>query len=131
MKTLIAFVIAIATLASAGSAFAAPAKNFAPHKSVASGHVARKNLVIQRRCMWPRIHVRWEWVKLRYAGYRKIKYLGTKTFWPRCAKFLYFSACKGTYRYKVIVRYIRFQRYVIVLNKGYCFGYRRPLALRK
>lgn len=131
MKTLIAFVFAIATLASAGSAFAAPAKGAVQERTVASAHVARKNLVLHRRCVWPRIHVRWEWVKLRHAGYRKIKYLGTKTFWPRCAKFFYFSACKGIYRYKVIVRYIRFQRYVIALNQGYCFGYRRPLALRK
>jgi len=128
MKTLIAIAVAGATLASAGAAIAAPGTANPVIKSnvelaASARPQARRNkhLTIRPYCGWPRIHVRWEWVKLHQAGYRKVRYQGTKVFLPRCAKFLYFSACHGIKRYKVIVRFIRSTRYVIALRQGYCF----------
>jgi hypothetical protein len=133
MKTMIALALAGATLAATGGALATPGTANAELantqlKVTVSPQISRKRLV--RRCIWPRTHARWEWVKVRQAGYRNVRYLGTKVFLPRCAKFYYFAACQGIKRYKIIVRYIRFSRYVIVLRNGYCLRRIHPRALK-
>jgi len=118
MKTLIALALAGATLAAAGGASAAPGAGNAEFKSPVRPHVGRKVLV--NRCHWPRISVRRETMKLRLAGYRNVSYNGTRTFLPRCAKFLSFTACKRHKRYKLTVRFIQGTRYVIVQRNGFC-----------
>ena len=133
MKTLIALAVAGVTLASTGGALANSQSVSTPSVSPATELAATaipqarpKHLTIRPNCGWPRIHVRWEYVKLGQAGYRKIRYIGTKVFLPRCAKFLYFSACNGHRKYKVIVRFIRSTRYVIALRQGHCFHRIKP-----
>jgi hypothetical protein len=118
MKTLIALALAGATLAAAGGASAASNGGNAGLKSLIRPQVARTHLV--NRCLFPRVNIRGETVKLRLAGYSHVHYLNTKTFRPRCATFVYFSACKGGKRYKIIVRYIRGTRFVIVQRNGSC-----------
>ncbi len=82
--------------------------------------VRRPNFELARRCVWPRVSIRLEMRRLRHAGYRNIHYVGRRVFRPRCALFVEFNACRGLTRYRVIVRYIRFQRFVIALNRGRC-----------
>jgi hypothetical protein len=118
MKTLIALALAGATLAAAGGASAAPGAGNAEFKSPVRPHAGPNVLV--NRCHLPRISVRREARKLRFAGFRRIRYQSTRTFRPRCAKFVIFSACKQHRRYKVIVRFIRGTRYVIVQRNGFC-----------
>ncbi len=130
MKTLIALALAGATLAATGGALATPGTATTEVKLTKAPQISRKRLVIRRICIWPRTHARWEYVRVRHAGYSNVRYLGTKTFLPRCAKCYYFSACRGFKRYKIIVRYIRFSRYVIVLRNGYCLRRIHPRALK-
>lgn len=130
MKTLIAIAVVGATLAAAGGAVAGSGKLDAPMSPIASPQAGAKKFVAPRRCMWPRISVHQEKAKLSLAGYYKIKYVGTKVHLSRCAKFLYFSACKGITRYRLIVRYIKFQRYVIVGPQGKCFAIIKPGAFK-
>lgn len=118
MKTLIALALAGATLAAAGGASAAPNSGNAEFKSPVRPQVGRNILV--NRCHWPRISVRREIRKLRFAGYRNISYNGTHTFLPRCAKFLTFTACQGRKRFKLTVRFLHGTRYVIVQRNGFC-----------
>ena len=72
MKTLIALALAGATLAAAGSASAATGAGNAEFKSPVRPHVGRQHLV--NRCAWPRISVRRETMKLRFAGYKNVRY---------------------------------------------------------
>ncbi len=122
--TVAATAAATATLVAPSAAVAAPRGKAVQLKKHRRFH--RPRLDLRARCVWPRISVRREYVKLRIAGFRHIRYQGRKTFRPRCAQFLYFSACKGPIRYRVIVRYIRFQRYVIAQPLGRCFTLRQP-----
>jgi len=118
MKTVIALALAGATLAAAGGVSAAPGAGNAEFKSPVRPHAGPNKLV--NRCLWPRVSIRREARKLRFAGFRRIRYQSTRTFRPRCAKFVTFSACKQHRRYKVIVRFIRSTRYVIVQRNGFC-----------
>ena len=129
MKTLIALALAGATLAAASGASAVPNAGNAELKSPARPHIGRTQLL--NRCLWPRISVRREAMKLGLAGYRKVRYLNTRIFRPRCAKFLTFSACKGHKRYKLIVRFLHGTRYVIVQRNGICFHYYQRRTLRR
>lgn len=140
-KTLIAVAFAGAALAPAAALTTAAA--LAPTAAIAAPKakvLLKKDLRAQRtplvrrpgfqlvqRCYWPRVSVGREKRRLRFAGYRNIRYVGRKIFRPRCALFLYFNACKGLTRYRVIVRYLNHRRYVIALNRGRCLGFlRRP-----
>lgn len=129
-KTLIALALAGATFAAAGGAVADSGKFEARMSPVASSYVKPNKFVAPRICMWPRFNMRWEYAKLSYAGFSKIKFVKKTTFLPRCAKFYYFTACKGIYRYTVIVRFIKFKRYVIVLKNGYCSRIIYPGAIK-
>ena len=118
MKTLIALALAGATLAAAGGASAAPGAGNAEFKSPVRPHAGPNALV--NRCHLPRVSIRRESRRLRFAGYRNVHYTGTHTFLPRCAKFVTFTACRGHRRYKLTVRFIRGTRYVIVQRTGFC-----------
>jgi len=118
MKTLIALALAGATLAAAGGVSAAPGAGNAEFKSPVRPHVGPNRLT--NRCVWPRTSIRRETRKLRFAGYRNVRYQSTRIFRPRCAKFLTFSACQGNKRYKLTVRFIGLTRYVIVQRAGFC-----------
>ncbi len=131
MKILIAIAVVGATLAAAGGAVADPGKLEARMIPVASPQAPANKYAAPKHCVWPRISVHQEKVKLSLAGYHKIKYLGKKIFLPRCAKFLYFSACKGVNRYRLIVRYIKFQRYVIAQPQGGCYVIYKPGAFKR
>jgi len=120
MKTLIAIAVLGATLTGTGGAIAGSGKFHDPMRPAASSRPGSGKIAPPRICMWPRISVNQEKAKLSLAGYNMTKYLKTETVMKRCAKFLYFSACQGVNRYQVIVRYIRFTRYVIVQPNGAC-----------
>ncbi len=83
-----------------------------------------------RRCLMPTLDLSHEAARLGLAGYRKLSYQGRKTYASRCAQMLYFSACKGVGRYRVIVRYIRARRSVIAMRQGSCL-IRLPLTFRR
>ena len=73
-----------------------------------------------RRCLMPKLDLSNEAAKLGLQGYRQLSYQGRKSYASRCAQLLYFSACKGVSRYRVIVRYVRSKRSVVALRQGSC-----------
>lgn len=126
MKKLLILALAGAFLAPAAATQAKPLRVMpAKHLKLIKKPNFAKKLVL--RCHMPRVSVRWEHLRLRRAGFYLIRYQGRKVFLPRCAQFLYFTACKRGVRYRVIVRYIRHSRYVITLRQGRCFPYRPGL----
>lgn len=138
MKTLIAIAVLGATLAGASGAIAKSGKFDAPMSPAASSQAGPKKFAAPRICKWPRISINQEKAKLNLAGYSMVKYVKTKVHISRCAKFLYFSGCQGANRYRLIVRFIGFKRYVIVQPNGACLviqkipgGYKIPKAYKK
>lgn len=78
---------------------------------------------LTQRCLMPRVSIGREVRRLRHSGFYRVRFLGRKVFRPRCAQFLYFSACKRRIKYRVIVRYIKFRRFVIVQRVGHCLPF--------
>jgi hypothetical protein len=117
-----------ATLVPAGAAVAAPKLTVV--KVRRAKIVRRPDLNLVARCPMPHLSVRREAFKLHLAGYRHIHFVRKTTFLPRCAQFLYYSACKGPYRYRVIVRYIKYTRFVITQRLGFCLYLRKPVLKR-
>jgi hypothetical protein len=75
---------------------------------------------IARRCLMPKLDLSNEAARLGLAGYTKLSLQSRKSYQSRCAQLLYFTACKGVSRYRVIVRYIRSKRSVVALRQGSC-----------
>lgn len=126
MKKLLIVALAGAFLAPAAVTQAKPL-HFAPAKRLKvvkrAPHRAHRTPQLIRRCHMPRVSPRLEVRRLRHTGFRRVSYQGKKVFLPRCAQFLYFTACKRGLKFKVIVRYIRHSRYVITLRQGRCLAF--------
>ncbi len=75
---------------------------------------------VTRRCLMPRLNLSHEAAKLGLGGYTRVSYQGAKTYTPRCIRMLYFSACKGATRHRVIVRFIQGRRSVVAMRTGLC-----------
>jgi hypothetical protein len=75
---------------------------------------------VRRRCLMPHPNLSHEAAKLGLGGYTRVSYQGAKTYTPRCIRMLYFSACKGATRHRVIVRFIQGRRSVVAMRTGLC-----------
>ena len=84
-----------------------------------------------RRCLMPKLDLSNEAARLGIVGYRKLSLQSRKSYQSRCAQLLYFSACKGVSRYRVIVRYIRSKRSVVALRQGSCLTRVNTAARRR
>jgi hypothetical protein len=123
----------VATAVAPTAAEAAPGNHYGQHRrlQVQRPPLVRRPRFHPRRCALPRVSVRREMNRLHAAGYRHVRYAGRNYYRPRCAMFINFNACRGVTRYRVKVRYIRSQRFVIALNNGSCvINYRPPERYR-